>query len=361
VRTEYSDDKKSPVRSADTAAFASVHKVEDNQKPAISALDPAPPSIKDEPTVSPAITPLDEPAPRITDLKPEIPVSVSKQEGDVKPAPPTEPASARDKGKGKEIVSDAVTSAETDMVVDAKVDDHRPPQRTTSAWNSARPHTPLAMQPPKGPRHGISPSASANKQSIGRPMSPADVMQQTQSPSTSQPLKGVDSRERLPTAPRNYIPSPESPASGADRTWVLPSGIHPKYNVPWPVIPLPEKTKQGEGQDQSKGKSAGKQGAKTGNEQSRNQGDEQPNPETKEQREARHLDEYRRQRANLEAAYQDLYKDTRRLFRELELVSLDMRMTEQRRLVADAQLESAKAGTLGIENTEASVLPTMSD
>lgn len=42
-------------------------------------------------------------------------------------------------------------------------------------------------------------------------------------------------------------------------------------------------------------------------------------------------------------------KETRRAFHELELTTRDLKLAEQRRSIAAAQLEKARAGLLGVE------------
>jgi hypothetical protein len=59
-------------------------------------------------------------------------------------------------------------------------------------------------------------------------------------------------------------------------------------------------------------------------------------------------------RAHLCSEYTHIAKATRRALHELELATIDLRAAEMRRRVADAQLEMAKTGTLGIDHHVAS-------
>lgn len=54
-------------------------------------------------------------------------------------------------------------------------------------------------------------------------------------------------------------------------------------------------------------------------------------------------------RAHLVAEYSQITKGTRRALHELDTATIDLRAAESRRKIADAQLEKARAGVLGID------------
>ncbi|KXN90520.1 hypothetical protein AN958_04192 [Leucoagaricus sp. SymC.cos] len=58
---------------------------------------------------------------------------------------------------------------------------------------------------------------------------------------------------------------------------------------------------------------------------------------------------YRATRVSLNKEHDQVSRDTRRALHELDMATIDLRMAETRKKVADAQLEKAKQGLLGIE------------
>jgi hypothetical protein len=65
------------------------------------------------------------------------------------------------------------------------------------------------------------------------------------------------------------------------------------------------------------------------------------------------LERLQAHRAHLCSEYTNIARATRRALHELELATIDLRAAEMRRRVADAQIEKAKAGALGIDHVVA--------
>ncbi|OBZ75726.1 hypothetical protein A0H81_04436 [Grifola frondosa] len=57
----------------------------------------------------------------------------------------------------------------------------------------------------------------------------------------------------------------------------------------------------------------------------------------------------RAHRAHITSEYATIAKATRRALHELDMASIDLKMAERRRAIADAQVEKARAGALGVD------------
>ncbi|EIN07744.1 hypothetical protein PUNSTDRAFT_144295 [Punctularia strigosozonata HHB-11173 SS5] len=293
---------------------------------------------------------------RDTDTNADAAIPEPKQE-DAKPSILPEGSFARDKGKGKEILPDT-------KVVDVKSEELHAQFQTTSRSVVPLPN-PSAMQPPKGPRHGILPSTSTGAQSAA-PSSAMDALptgprtSTTQSfSSTAQPATPTGWDQHPPAGSDSLAPSPASTnpwGASNNGSWGRP--LHPVYKVPYPVIPkfVPSPTPEEVAEQEAKAKGKGNAQGKGGNAQGKSaDGSQETKPsETHEERRAK-------LREKNTSDYLSIYKATQRALHEMDLARVDMRMAEQRRMVADAQLELAKAGTLGIEYPGVSALPTAAD
>ncbi|EPQ58402.1 hypothetical protein GLOTRDRAFT_98973 [Gloeophyllum trabeum ATCC 11539] len=64
--------------------------------------------------------------------------------------------------------------------------------------------------------------------------------------------------------------------------------------------------------------------------------------------------QYEKRYTHLVKEYAELNRTSRRALHELEISSFDLKLAEERRKVADAQLEKAKVGALGIDYVKSS-------
>lgn len=197
---------------------------------------------------------------------------------------------------------------------------------------------------PSGPR-ALSGASAAPR---GPPPGPRQQSSATQPQSVSSPL----SQSGHTPSQRGH----QSPAASLHGSSNLPSRPGGGGRRGPPTGPQAERTiSKVDSQGSSKGSGHVPQRGNTLNAAKsgpKGQDKEEQSSEKKEKREP--TDEERLEtlcnwRAKLVAEHAQLARNARRAIHELEIVTIDLHAAEQRRQIADAQLEQAKAGQLGID------------
>ncbi|KAI0079991.1 hypothetical protein K474DRAFT_1705240 [Panus rudis PR-1116 ss-1] len=181
--------------------------------------------------------------------------------------------------------------------------------------------------------------APKDTSSLTRPEAPKILLPEEkndQPHALPRPPSRAEHSRAIPTQPRNYVKTPTTPMSP---------------QVPSPVQNLPVKPEWAS-------RASPLQATTPVHSEPVKQQGEQWKPQLHDYSHPRgyhfnfneqELANLKAQKLRLQTEYATLAKASKRALHELDLASIDLRLAEQRRMVADAQLDKARAGQLGID------------